>query len=216
MSASVWIRTAVWIVFTAALLFGGAGRLDIPFFWLILAFYAGFMIAGLLKLDPELIQERIRPGGRKPARDVLLAALPTLAQFLLAGLDVRFDWSRVPLPVQTAGLALMVGSWIFVAWAMWVNRYFSSVIRLQQDRGQVVVSSGPYAWIRHPGYVGGLVNSLAIAPALGSWVALAPSPILVGFFIYRTIREDRTLRQGLPGYTEYAARVPYRWIPGVW
>jgi protein-S-isoprenylcysteine O-methyltransferase Ste14 len=98
-----------------------------------------------------------------------------------------------------------------------VNRFFSSVVRIQSDRGQYVVTTGPYAVIRHPGYVGGILFVLASGIALGSWLATAMLAVsTLPFLLYRTVTEDRILQAELPGYCDYAGRVRWRLMPGVW
>ena len=139
--------------------------------------------------------------------------------WIVAGLDRgRFHWSdTVPPWLQAMGLLALAGSYAFCIWAMHVNRFFSSVVRIQTDRGQHVVSTGPYAVIRHPGYLAGIVVMLASGIALGSWVAAAFLAITtLPFLLYRAITEDRILQAELPGYRDYAQRVRWRLIPGLW
>ncbi len=119
--------------------------------------------------------------------------------------------------LQILGLAAVAGSYAFALWAMSVNRFFSSVIRLQSDRGQYVVTAGPYAVICHPGYTAGIVIMLTSGVALGSWLAAAFLAIAtLPFLLYRAIAEDRFLQAELPGYRDYAARVRWRLMPGLW
>ena len=130
-----------------------------------------------------------------------------------SGLDRgRFHWSdNVPAWLQAIGLIALAVSYALCFWAMLVNRFFSSVVRIQSDRGQHVVTNGPYAFVRHPGYLAGIVIILASGPALGSWFATA---LLVAaslpFLLYRAITEDRVLQAELPGYADYARRVRWR------
>jgi protein-S-isoprenylcysteine O-methyltransferase Ste14 len=113
------------------------------------------------------------------------------------------------LAVFAAGLALFI-------WAMHVNRFFSSVVRIQQERGHQTVTAGPYRWVRHPGYAGAIPAIVASGMALCSWLATALGTLGVPLLLWRAILEDRTLRAELPGYAEYAQQVRWRLLPGVW
>ena len=124
--------------------------------------------------------------------------------------------SSVPFAVQLLAFVLMTTAWSCVLWSMVANMYFSSAIRLQEDRGQKVVAGGPYAWMRHPGYAFSSIGFLTEGIALGSWLTIIPTIFIVSHLVYRTILEERMLQPGLPGYAEYAAKVPFKWIPGVW
>jgi protein-S-isoprenylcysteine O-methyltransferase Ste14 len=104
----------------------------------------------------------------------------------------------------------------FVTWAMVTNRFFSSIVRIQRDRGHIVCDGGPYRWVRHPGYAGGALAALATPLALGSWWAFVPAVLTILLTAWRTALEDRTLQQELPGYAAYTQRTRYRLLPGVW
>jgi protein-S-isoprenylcysteine O-methyltransferase Ste14 len=152
--------------------------------------------------------------------DRVLAAFYTLvgpAILVIGGLDQRFGWSgSFPLTVPVvAGVVMALGYGLF-SWAMASNPFFSTVVRIQTDRGHTVATGGSYRFVRHPGYAGGLATILATPFLLGSWPALIPAGALVGILIVRTILEDRTLHRELPGYVEYAGRVRYRLLPGLW
>ena len=120
------------------------------------------------------------------------------------------------MPVYVAAYVVLVVAYGLVLWAMWTNRFFSSVVRIQTDRGHHVVHDGPYRFVRHPGYVGAILLGLASAVALGSLWALIPAGLMAMAVIVRTALEDATLKRELPGYAEYASRVRYRLLPGVW
>jgi protein-S-isoprenylcysteine O-methyltransferase Ste14 len=123
----------------------------------------------------------------------------------------------VPLWLQVLGLIALAAGYGLCLWAMYVNRFFSSVIRIQSDRGQYIVDTGPYAFIRHPGYLAGVIIVLASGVALGSWLAWAVLVITsLPFLLRRAINEDRILQADLPGYRDYAARVRWRILLGVW
>jgi protein-S-isoprenylcysteine O-methyltransferase Ste14 len=206
------------IVVCAAVLFGAAGRLDIIEFWCWLVALAAISVATVLIIEPDLVRERMRPGGRHPTPGYWLSTLLFLADLAVAGLDRgRFHWSdSVPVWLRVVALLLFVLGWVPVIWAMRVNRFFSSAVRIQADRGQHVISDGPYRFVRHPGYTAALVVILANGVALGSWLAAAIGWLGVPILLWRTVKEDRMLRAELPGYADYAARVPSRLLPGVW
>ena len=224
---STWkilVKWLIMILLFAAVLFGSAGRLDLPMVWAYLLLYAGFLLAfGLVmsKKDPELLKERRRAGpGTKKWDRILLAIYGGLffVTWIVAGLDVgRFHWSdTVPLGLQILGLAGASAALGLVWWATWVNTFFSRTVRIQRDRGQRVVTSGPYQYVRHPGYAANILVWPGTALALGSWRAMLPVVGIILVYIVRTVLEDRTLCEELPGYTEYAEHVRYRLLPGVW
>ncbi len=219
MPVSAYVQSALFFLLAGAALFGSAGTFAIAVFWIYLAILAAIFAASILWLDPDLARERMRPGGKKPPLALRLFSGVMLLHLVIAGLDRgRLHWSdTVPPWLQALGLLVLTGSYAFVIWTMRVNRFFSSVVRIQSDRGQYVVDSGPYAVIRHPGYLAGILVVLASGIALGSWIATAFLAITsLPFLFYRVITEDRVLRTDLPGYTDYAQRVRWRLIPGVW
>jgi protein-S-isoprenylcysteine O-methyltransferase Ste14 len=219
MPISAYVQSAVFFVLAAVALFGSAGTFGIAVFWIYLAILAAIFAASFLWVDPDLARERMRPGGKKPPLALQLFSGVLVLHWIIAGLDRgRFHWSdTVPPWLQAMGLLALAGSYAFCIWAMHVNRFFSSVVRIQTDRGQHVVSTGPYAVIRHPGYLAGIVVMLASGVALGSWVAAAFLAITtLPFLLYRAITEDRILQAELPGYRDYAQRVRWRLIPGLW
>lgn len=203
-----------------ACLFRGAGTLAWPEAWAMLAVFGGFTLAAFALLPEELLRERAAPGPGSDRRDMWLASLGFLGlypgSFLVAGLDAGRSGSGVPLPLQLAGFGVFVAGYAFALWAMRANRFFATFVRIQQERGHQVVSQGPYARVRHPGYAGALAAHLALPFALGSPWALLPAGFGVALFVLRTAHEDRVLAEQLPGYREYQARVPWRLLPGVW
>jgi protein-S-isoprenylcysteine O-methyltransferase Ste14 len=173
----------------------------------------------MLAIDPGLRAERHRPGPGGRSRRVRFFALPLLvAHLVVAGLDIgRFGWSGpMPVAVQAGALLGYAAGMGLSIWAMIANRFFSPVVRIQNERGHHVVSSGPYRFLRHPGYTGVILGSLCGGVALGSWWSLLPLAPLVAVFLHRTALEDRFLREGLDGYADYALRVRYRLVPGLW
>jgi protein-S-isoprenylcysteine O-methyltransferase Ste14 len=208
-----------FVAMFGALLFGCAGRYDLPLFWAYLGVWAAACLAGPLVADPTLLKERLRPGpgGRDYLTAILFAPL-WLGQHAVAGLDVgRFHWSdTVPLAVQIIALVVMAAALVVVMWAIAVNRFYSSVIRIQADRGHHLVRGGPYRYARHPAYAAALFLLVGGGLALGSWLAVLLGLLLVLPLLRRTAQEDRVLRAELAGYDAYAAEVRYRLFPGVW
>lgn len=216
-----WL-VALVLLFTVPFLV--AGRWDLPLVWASLGVYGGFLLLSWLVIfrrDPDLLKERQQPGPDAKRWDRILLQIygwVLLLTLIVALLDVgRFHWSdTVPLWLQIAGLLGLTVSLAFTGWAMAENRFFSEVVRIQHDRGHCVVATGPYRYVRHPGYLGNVLAFPCMTLALGSWLALALSALLVAMFVVRTALEDRTLQAELSGYTEYAQQVRYRLVPGVW
>jgi protein-S-isoprenylcysteine O-methyltransferase Ste14 len=172
---------------------------------------------------PGLLAERQNIEKAKSAKawDKVLAPLMALSVgfplVIVAGLDHRFDWSPVfPLWLIVLGFILITLGYAFAASALVENRFFSSVVRIQTDRGHVVCDSGPYGIVRHPGYAGNIPPLLGIVLALGSVWTIIPAVAALIIAVIRTALEDRTLREELPGYRDYTRRVRYRLIPGVY
>ncbi len=219
MLVSAYVQSVLFIVLTAVALFASAGTMALPGFWLYLAIYAFVFLLSFAILDPDLLRERMRPGGKRPPAALRVFAVVLFAHWIVAGLDRgRFHWSdTVPVWLQAAGLIVTAAGYALVLWAMRVNRFFSSVARIQSDRGQRVISSGPYAFIRHPGYLAGFAIMIASGLALGSWLAVVVLVIpSVPALIIRAAGEDRMLQAELPGYRDYANRVRWRVLPGIW
>jgi protein-S-isoprenylcysteine O-methyltransferase Ste14 len=219
MPFSAYVQAGLFVVAAAAALFAAAGTVAIPGFWAYLAIFAAVMTISFAMLDSDLLRERMRPGGKKPPLALRLFSLVLFVHWIVAGLDRgRFHWSdNVPVWLQGGGLFAVATGYGLALWAMRVNRFFSSVIRIQTDRGQQVVTTGPYAFVRHPGYTAGILIILASGPALGSWLAGALLVIFsLPFLLHRAITEDRILQAELAGYSDYAARVRWRLLPGIW
>ena len=219
MPVSAYVQSAIFLILAAVALFASAGTVAIAGFWLYLAIFTAIIVASLLALDPGLFRERMRPGGKRPPLGLRLFTIVMFVHWIVAGLDRgRFHWSdNVPAWLQAIGLIALAVSYALCFWAMLVNRFFSSVVRIQSDRGQHVVTNGPYAFVRHPGYLAGIVIILASGPALGSWFATALLVVAsLPFLLYRAITEDRVLQAKLPGYADYARRVRWRLLPGIW
>lgn len=216
---SIVVRFLAMETLLAGVLFGSAGTLDLPWFWSLLTVHAALVLVGLFAIDPDLRRERFRPGPGGTDRLLRWIAMPfLLAHLVIAGLDVgRFHWTGdVPLAAHLIGLigyALGLGLSI---WAMHANRFFSPVVRIQEERGHHVVTGGPYRYLRHPGYLGVLVACLCGALVLGSWWSLLPLVPVGLLMIRRAVVEDRFLHRELEGYPQYASQVRYRLLPGVW
>jgi protein-S-isoprenylcysteine O-methyltransferase Ste14 len=218
------IEGVVFLAVMLALLFGSSGRLDWPMAWALVGMFLAFQIASaiaFLPKSPEFIAERSGfPEGTR-TWDIVIAisaalSLPAISA-LVAGLDLRFGWRpEIPAPIKLAALLVAVAGVGLVFWSMLANRFFSSMVRIQHERGHTVVSAGPYRYVRHPGYVGVMTYTLAMPVMLGSVWALVPSGVAAILFVVRTALEDRILRRDLEGYTEYAGRVCYRLLPGIW
>jgi protein-S-isoprenylcysteine O-methyltransferase Ste14 len=218
MSVAAYIQSVVFFALTTAALFVSAGT-ALPTYWVYLGIFAAVFVASFLMLDPDLARERMRPGGQTAPLGLKLFSAVLFAHWIIAGLDHgRFHWSDNILAwLQWLALALLAAAYALCLWAMRVNRFFSSVVRIQSDRGHVLITGGPYAFVRHPGYLAGVVIILTSGLALDSGLAAA---LLVGlsfpFLMYRAVTEDQILMAKLPGYSGYAARVRWRIIPGVW
>jgi protein-S-isoprenylcysteine O-methyltransferase Ste14 len=172
---------------------------------------------------PGLLAERQNMEKVQSAKawDKVLAPLMALSvsfpPVIVAGLDHRFDWSPVfPLWLIVLGFLLISLGYAFAAWALIENRFFSSVVRIQVDRGHVVCDSGPYRIVRHPGYAGNMLALPGMVLALSSMWTLIPAAVALIIAVIRTVLEDQTLQDELPGYRDYARRVRYRLIPGIY
>jgi len=182
-----------------------------------------FSRALLMHKNPDLAQERAQAGSRvnvKPWDRILMPfmsiVLP-LAAWIVCGLDERFGWSPdLPDGLQLIGLALIFAGSMLGTWAMLANRFFSSLVRIQTDRGHTVVSGGPYRLIRHPGYAGNVLAWMATPVFFASIWAAVPAVLAIIVTIVRTALEDRTLRAELPGYLDYTRAVRRRLLPGIW
>jgi protein-S-isoprenylcysteine O-methyltransferase Ste14 len=217
------IQIVLQVLVIAAVLFGASGRPDWWMAWLYLGVYVvGVCVNAvlMLRINPELIAERSRVGAGTKGWDKLIAGSAILTGGivvpLVAGLDMRFGWSELPVNIQIAALVVNVSGFALTGWAMLTNAFFSGTVRIQEERGHVVVSKGPYRYVRHPGYVGLIVCGFMLPLILDSLWALVPAALAASLLVLRTSLEDRTLGKELSGYVEYAGRVRYRLLPGVW
>jgi len=207
-------------------LFIPAGTLIWPEAWLVTVFFLAYLVPTALWLNrnnPELLRERLFSRGAtrgwKGWDKILMIALsiPALLLCPIAGLDaVRFQWSQVQFPLKALGFVGLVPFLVLSFLVMRENAYLSKVVRIQKDRSHKVVSTGPYRYVRHPMYAGAFPFFICLPLALGSFYALIPGTIVSVFIIIRTHLEDKTLQKELKGYKEYAKKVRYRLLPGVW
>lgn len=215
----VLLRVAIFESILTGLFVGSAGRWNVPWFWVLIGVHAMFLLWIQSGLDPDLLRERWKPGPGARDSSIRFVAMPfILSHMIVAGLDVgRFGWSSpIPNSWRVGALVAYVMGLALAGWAMRTNRFFSSVVRIQRDRGHTVVSDGPYRVLRHPGYAGVMVASISGGVVMGSWWSIAPLVPLIALFAWRTSMEDRVLRTELEGYADYALRVRYRLLPGLW
>jgi protein-S-isoprenylcysteine O-methyltransferase Ste14 len=217
-----FLSLAIAMVIMGVLLFAPAGTLHWPRgWWFGGTFLAATLIAisVLWRVNPEIFaaRSRIQPGTK--TRDYVYIAI-VMGGFILilpvAAIDFRFGWTQMPDWVVWFGYLLFVLSFAGQVWPQAVNRHFEPGVRIQQDRAQTVIDTGPYAIVRHPGYISGSLLAISIALCLGAQWALAPAIVVVIGLISRTLFEERVLTTELSGYREYTQRVKYRWVPGVW
>jgi len=221
-----WLRFAAFTLLLPMILFIAAGRLDWVWAWVYVGTVVFFTLVSriaVIRTNPDLLAERAQSLDREDVRGwdrlilFFLLLVGPLAMMIVAGLDERFGWSpQIPLTPRLVALAIMVLGYTVGTWAMAVNRYYSAVVRIQKDRGQTVITDGPYRFVRHPSYATGIVASLMIPILLDSLWALIPTILVALGTIIRTALEDRTLLEELDGYEEYAAQVRYRLLPGIW
>jgi protein-S-isoprenylcysteine O-methyltransferase Ste14 len=224
MIAKLLLQNLIWIVAIGALLFVSAGTLHWPAAWVFLGTNAILGLGcglWLAKTDPALLAERMRPTMQdgQPAADkkfMLAFGFAALIWLITIGLDRRLHGSDVPLALQTLGFAMLLLCTGFIMWVLRENSFAAPVVKVQAERGHHVVSTGPYAFVRHPMYSGIVLFFIGVPLLLGSWWGVVLSPLFIVLFAIRSRIEERALIAGLPGYADYAARVCYRLLPGLW
>lgn len=197
--------------------------------WVEAWLYAGLQLGSFVmsrvlvaRVHPELLRERARSLDKSDAkawdrRVVGFMMLSAAVALVVAGLEARWRSGPVfPLWVKGVAGAVMLAGNAFASWALVVNRFFEGLVRIQRDRGHVVVTTGPYAFVRHPGYAGSLVTSVVTPLLLDAPWAWVPMMVSMGALLYRTKREDDTLRAELEGYEAYTRQTRFRLVPGVW
>jgi len=216
-------QAAAFLLLYAVALFVSAGTLRWDRAWIFL----GLVVAALtvtafvlVRTNPEVIRARHLPGRNTIGFDKIIISLYVpmfLALPVVAGLDaVRYHWSSLPFATVYPGAALYLLAFLPSAWALSVNPFAETSVRLQSERGQTVISAGPYRFVRHPMYVGIIVSSFAVPLILGSAWAFVPGAAIDILIVVRTALEDRFLSRELPGYAEFAQRTRYRLVPGLW
>jgi protein-S-isoprenylcysteine O-methyltransferase Ste14 len=221
-----WVRLVVAYLLIPAILLICGGDLGWWQAWLYSLLILAAGIGGRMWAEqrhPGMLAERQNIENIKNAKawDKVLAPLMAVSigypMVFVAGLDHRYNWSsEFPLWLIVMGLILISLGYAFAAWALAENRFFSSVVRIETDRGHVVCDSGPYQFVRHPGYAGNILALFGIVLALGSVWALIPAAVASIIAVIRTVLEDQTLQEELPGYRDYARRVRYRLIPWIY
>ena len=224
------MRAAVGLVLymflNPVLLFICAGTLDWPMAWVYTALLSVSTIGSRLLVylrNPDTLKERAQftsaEGTESWDRTLapLVGFIGPMALAVVAGLDYRFGWSpEIPTWLKVLAVLILAVGYAIAVWAMVENRYFSAVARIQEDRGQTVVTTGPYRWVRHPSYAGALAAALAFPFMMGTTWALVPGLLYGAALVIRTVLEDRMLMEGLEGYRDYAERTRFRLIPGLW
>jgi protein-S-isoprenylcysteine O-methyltransferase Ste14 len=224
MPVKVAFAIAAEAVVFALLLFGAAGTFHWPACWafLVLFFGPAALLTGVTaRRDPALLAERMKPPIQKgqPVWDrifLMILALLFLAWLIAMGLDARYHWSTVPDWLRGIGAAAMLVSWWICYRVFGANTFLAPVVKIQADRGQTVISTGPYAIVRHPFYVGAILLLASSALVLGSWIGVAGAGVIAIGIAIRIPGEEHELRRNLAGYDDYAARVRYRLVPFVW
>jgi protein-S-isoprenylcysteine O-methyltransferase Ste14 len=219
-----FVSLAVTWLLMGAVLSISAGTVQWLHGWLLLAVFllaTLVAMAWLWRVNPDIFVARSRMTGQgtkgwdRVMLSVLLASY--VVTLIVAALDDgRFHWAPAPPSAILAGYVLLLAGVFGTGWAQSVNRYFEPSVRIQSDRDHHVITTGPYAYVRHPGYIFGSILTFGLTLALGSLWALLPAALVVVVLAIRTRLEDETLQRELPGYAAYALRVRDRWIPGVW
>jgi len=223
MIAKLMLQNTLVVVGMAALLFGTAGTMQWPSAWVFLIASA---ILGpacglwLGRTDPALLAERMRLWARnQPAADkffMIAFVAAIVIWYAVMGRERGAYVPDMPLALQALGFAMYLASIAFIMWVFRVNSFAAPVVKVQTERQHHVVSTGPYAYIRHPMYAGMMIYFVGLPILLGSWRGLAMAPLFLLLMGIRTRIEERTLLANLPGYADYTARIRYRLIPGIW
>ena len=224
MIAKLLLQNTVFVLVMGVLLFASAGTWHWPGAWTFLVISAalgpafGFWLA---KTDPALLAERMRLTARdeQPAADkkfVRAIVVTVVAWFVVMGIDRRLHPSEASFVLQALGLAMYLLSMVCIMWVFRENSFAAPLVKVQAERGHHVISTGPYAWVRHPMYSSSMLFFIGVPLLLGSWWGVGMVPLFVVLFAIRMRIEERTLIAGLPGYADYRARVRYRLVPGLW
>lgn len=218
-----FVRSLIAPILMGLLFFICSGSFDQPRAWI---YYGMFFILSamfngyLLHSNPELLYHRNTFKSDAKGWDKIIMPLAVITAFHLQsitmGLDIRFGGTNISSGSMIFGLVLFVVSYSISSWAMMVNQHFESNVRIQKDRNHAVISTGPYEFIRHPGYLSFILGTIGAALAVGSTFGLINSIIGILLILIRTSKEDKTLQRELEGYVQYSTKVKYRILPGVW
>lgn len=222
LNAKAWFAVALLAVVTGFLLFVGAGTINYWQAWLYLLIFIGASLLTtvyLMKNDPALLERRMRGGPtaeRRPAQKIIMlfTSIGFVALLIVPAFDHRFGWSNVPLGVVLAGDALVAVGFYLIFLVYRENTFTAATIAIAEN--QKVVSTGPYAIVRHPMYASASLYLIGTPLALGSYWGLIPIAAVIPFLVWRLLDEEYFLARNLPGYTEYRQRVRYRLVPFVW
>jgi protein-S-isoprenylcysteine O-methyltransferase Ste14 len=217
---TTFLAATAFLALMGALMVLIAGTADLPSVWLYLALRELFTLASVLAMSEEVARERLKPGpGARPEPLYNTGTtLAWMAHIVIVALDLgRFGWSHpFPIAVQTIGVVVMIAAQAMVIWALRHNEYLSARIRIQGDRSHHVADTGPYALIRHPNYAAAFLLGLSSGLVFASWPSVLPMLVYDALLVYRTLDEEKLLFAELADYPEYAARVRYRFLPGIW
>jgi len=213
-----------WIIITGLVFFPASGEINNLRVWIYIGIYAvGGLIIGILlkKKSPKLLNDRgkMQEGTKQTDKYIILTYFffAIIITPLIAGIDKRFNLSDIiPFYYLYLGIVLYIISAIFSTWPMLHNPFFEDTIRIQKEKNHNVINTGPYKIVRHPGYLGMLLGSIALPLALGSVLAFIPLVIMIFLILIRTYYEETTLQKELTGYSEYCKEVKYRLIPFIW
>jgi protein-S-isoprenylcysteine O-methyltransferase Ste14 len=212
-----------WIIASSLIFFLAYGSINYPRAWIYIGcYFTGTLISTyiFIRKIPTLANERgkLKPGTKKWDTYILATyfSLAIIITPLVSGLDIRFNMTPLPIVYLYSGIALFVFSLVLSIWSMLHNPFFEGTVRVQTDRNQYAIDTGPYRFVRHPGYVAMIVAALPAPFAFGSSLGIIPGIIMIIVVVVRTYLEDNTLNEELEGYAEYCKKVRYRLIPFIW
>lgn len=214
------VQTVSTLLLQGLIMFVSAWSLKWTWAWIYISTGVIILLINAMVLPVEVIRERGKKKENVKKWDRMLTTVnifPVLGIFLISGLDYRFHWTNdISIGIHIMGLALVfLGSMLFT-WSMVSNKFFSTMVRIQDERDHEVATTGPYKYVRHPGYVGFIIMTLATPVSLGSLYALTMAILVCVVFVIRTELEDKTLTAELKGYEEYSKQVKYKLIPFLW
>ena len=222
LAMKAWLSVAAMAIAAGLLLFGLAGTVGYWQGWVYLAIFIGLTIVTTLDLvrrDPALLERRMKGGPRaeqRPVQKLIMwgASASYIGLLVVPALDHRYGWSHVPVAIVILGDILVALGFWFIMIVYRANTYTAATIQLAQN--QTVISTGPYAIVRHPMYASASLYVLGTPLALASWWGLVAVAMFIPLLVWRLLDEERFLAANLRGYSEYQQRVPYRLVPRVW